>query len=428
MRSFLTYRKLLVCAWLLGILFAYYAKHHHWDPIGWDAKVYWNAINTVRAGVNPYTSGLEIQRVLFAKYGPGVHAFSYVYPPATLPLLRLLGHLPAWLLGSLYVVAVLAGTGLQFWAGWQLATEDERRWLAFLLPFLAFFPGLLYRDSVLGGNLAFVLEGLVMAAAVQGWKRGRWHWYYLAVVLISVFKPPLLTLLAFPVLVGRRQWLPAFITGAAGTALFFSQKLIWPDLFRDFIYTALEQFRINRDFGFDPSGAVARTLTWAGRGYETPSRLVYLFTVLVIGGVLLFTARKMRSTPLFRSDWLCVSLIGVALLNPRLKEYDILAITIPMLLIYWRLLCLLATVTGRPTHAETRPPEPRSDTFGAYGPDSPRLLLPLAALGWLVAANYRAINYEWRITELAILLLLFGAGTWALLSSTAHARASQPAS
>jgi len=58
----------------------------------------------------------------------------------TLPLLRLLAAFPAWLLGLFYWAAIATGALLQLWAGFQMAEERERRWLALMLPALAFFP------------------------------------------------------------------------------------------------------------------------------------------------------------------------------------------------------------------------------------------------------------------------------------------------
>lgn len=305
-------------------------------PAGWDAGIYGKAIQSLRHGIDPYATGIAEQQAfenrpasLQAEHAP----FTYVYSPLTLPLLRLLILLPDWLLAALFWAAVIAGFFLQLWAGFQMADEHERRWLVLLLPAVAFFPGLITDDVILSGNVSYVLYGAVLAAAVPGWKRGRWFWFYAAVLAASVFKMQLLTLLAFPVLVGKRKWLPAIGTAAAGLAVVTAQAQLWPGLFREYLTTIRIMFGLIPDFGYGPAGILGRFLWNQGLPYSQAMTLTYLVFGGAIGVVLLSLASQARQEVFPRVIWLPVALVGTFLLNPRIMKYDMAAITIPMLLV-----------------------------------------------------------------------------------------------
>jgi len=387
-------------------------------PVGWDNQVYWKAIQCVHRDADPYAEGIAAQQIFHERFGFSPHGspMTYVYSSSTLFLLRLLSFVPGTLLAILYVAALAIGFLLQLWSGWQMATVQERSWLVFLLPAVAFFPGLLNHDVLLSGNIVYLLYGLILAAAVSGWKRNRWRWFYLAVLVASCCKAPLLTLLAFPVLVGRRQWLPAVGTGVAGTLLFFSQLLFWPSLFKEYLLAVQLQFDWNRDFGFGSAGVLGKYLADAGLPYSKAMVVLYLIFAFVLGAILLLTTSRVCKDAINRHTWLPIALVGTILLNPRIKEYDVAAVTIPMLLIAWR---VLRMVLDRSASIESgdRPCSISSDSNKSYAstPEKPRLPLIIAASGWFLAANIAANDgSNWQPIELAILLLLFSAGTWML--------------
>ena len=62
----------------------------------------------------------------------------------------------------------------------------------FLLPFAVFFPGLLCDTTIVAENIAYPLYGLILAAAIPGWKRNKWLWFYAAVIAASIVKVPML--------------------------------------------------------------------------------------------------------------------------------------------------------------------------------------------------------------------------------------------
>ncbi len=380
---------------------------------GWDSGGYWKTIQSVRQGSDPY-AGVDAARQAFvqrftasnpAGHPPFVYACS-PYPPVTLPLLRLLAMFPGWVLGLFYAAAVATGAVVELWAGLQMADKDERRWLVLLMPALIFFPGLITDDAILSGNVAYVLYGLILAAAVAGWKRGNWSWYYIAVLAASGFKAPLLSLLAFPVLMDRRQWFPTGIAAASGVVIFATQSLLWPGMFREWLLNTQLMFDGGHDFGFGPAGLLGRALWSQGRPYSPAVSMLYVAFAGMLGILLLVLARRVREWNLPQETWAPVALVGTLLLNPRIMKYDLAAITIPMLLIGWR---ALRIALGRPA----------GDILGVNAADggqkgSERELIVVGAGCLLIPNVITVAGPTWVPVEVAVLLAIFAMGVWSL--------------
>lgn len=395
----LSHGRLVVLLWAAAIIAA--ATMAYTGPAGWDAQIYWRALQNLRHAEDPYAVGIAAQ-IAFRNRpvsSPVEHVpFTYVYSPMTLPLLSALTSVPGWLLGLLYGLAVSAGFLLQLWAGFQMAEKRERPWLALMLPAVAFFPGLVTDDTILSGNIGYVLYGVILATAVSGWKRGRWFWYYVAVLAASIVKAPLLNLLAFPILVGKRQWLPAGGTAAAGLALFAVQAKIWPEQFREYLVAIRLMFDIVHDFGFGPGGSIGRGLWRAGRPYSSASIVAYLVSSLVVGVVLLILRRRVRLGQMTQEEWIPVAMVGTLLFYPRIMRYDLAAFSIPMLLIAWR--------TFRKT-AEFSAPATSGKLF-------PRLNRETAIVPvFFLATNVLTVTGPmWVPVELMALLAIFALGVW----------------
>jgi hypothetical protein len=342
----------------------------------------------------------------------------------TLPMLRQLGKIPPLYRGSGFYLALLTGFMLQLWAGWEMATPKEQQILKFLLPAIFFFPGLLNADVLLSGNIAYLLYGLVLAAAVPGWKRNNWNWFYVAVLLSSCCKAPLLTLLALPALFGRGQRFRAGIAGALGTLLFACQSLIWPRLFSDFLRAVDLQFEWNHDFGFGPAGLLGEELQSIGVRYTLTTEILYAAFAATVLTILLFTIRRTSSNDAARMAWLPAMLVGTVLLNPRIKEYDVAALTIPMLLIAFRFISLVAeSRAGMRSQTIATIPGACAEVQGARVIDRvltgwTRSHLLVSIAGWFLAVNFAAAAGLWKPVEFILLLSFFIGGTWTALTLT----------
>lgn len=364
-------------------------------PLGWDAQGYWDAVQTVHHGADPYAKDLAALQAYQGKLAANPaerQPFVYVYSPTTLPLLRLLGALPGWLLAVLYGAAVALGAILALWAGFQLADESERPFLALVAPALIFFPGLVADDVILSGNVAFPLYGMILAAATLGWKRGRWFWFYAAVVVASIFKTPFIALVAFPVLIDRKQWISSCRTAVAALLLFAAQVRLFPATFPEYLSSVRLVFDWMHDFGYGPAGTLARALWSPG---QSPALLVTILHLVFVGGmaiVLLFLARRVRDENVPQQMWIPVALVGTFLLNPRIMKYDMAAITIPMFLIAWR--GLRAVV------------EDRGESVASSG----RLLVFVGAACFLVPNLMTVFGPVWWPVELLVMLTVFALG------------------
>lgn len=299
-------------------------------PPGWDLAVYQQAMKWLRDGLDPYVIGQTLQ---IAAHARGHVAFAYVYPPLTTVILRLLNFIPAQPGRLLYWTVYAAGFGGQLWAASHLARPSERKLLGYLLPVAVFFPGLIPNEVILSGNVAIPLYGVLWVGAIRGWKQERWGWFYAAVLAISLFKLPLLTLLAIPLLMGAAQFMNSLMTAVGGLGLFFVQRIIWPKEFSEYLNDVQMQFTLNHDFGHGAVGMVGHVLWAMGKPFTTVSTVFYLIYGTLIFVVLTSLARMYRRKEVEGSTWMTVLLTGTILLNPRIMTYDALAVTVPMMLL-----------------------------------------------------------------------------------------------
>jgi len=279
----------------------------------------------------------------------------------------------------------------------QAAEPNERRFFACLAPAAAFFPGLLQHDAVMSGNLAFILYGLIFLAALLGWRRGRWHWFYLAVLIASCFKIPFLSLLAIPVLSARRQWIPAGITGASGVVLFAAQLWIWPSYFHNYLLALELIFRYDHGFGVGPAGLISSSLLNAGLPYAAGTIFHFLFSLLFFS-LLLYLSRQFLAGKFSLEQWIPVMVTGIFLLSPRIQEYDVAPLGLLMAFILWRAVSSLTSAA--------------------------RAIYLCSLFFILINAIVICINsidiasYYWNHIEGFLLVGIFGAGSWNLLRQT----------
>ncbi len=368
------------------------------DPPGWDVAIYHNAIHALAAGHDPYADAIAVQQLFHqqvALHGKTDPPYSYVYSPLTLPLLRLVGRLPALLSGTLYwciyALAVLA----QIWVGVWAADHAERRAILYLAPVAAFFPGLLANGIVLSGNIAYLLYAAILLSAVVGWRGGSWRWFYLVTLAASCVKAPMLSLVVIPVFSARRQWLPAGLTVAAGAACFALQPVLWPSLFKHYLQAVELQFSYNRDFGCSPAGLFSGFLFDRGIPYAPSTYIVYICYAVPLLALLFYLSRRFLQHALSLTQWVPVLLVGAILLNPRLIEYDVAPLTLPLALIAHR---FLRSITTRRTAI-------------------------LLAAGFFLVTNVFAL-YSWELRKLIdgpLLVLLFLGGSWNLVQVSARA-------
>ncbi len=362
------------------------------EPSGWDVHIYLQGVQSVHAGHDPYADAIAVQRAFHDHrelFPDGATPFSYVYSPITLPALRFVATHPIWLSAILYWSLYVLGLFAQVLGGAQLVLPSERKVFLFFLPVAGFFPGLLASDILWSGNVAFILYGAVLACAVIGWRRKSWTWFYLAVVLASCVKAPLLSLVVIAPLTAPRQWLRATVAAVAGLALFAVQPLIWPSLFKHYLQAVELQFSYNRDFGSSPAGLFSGLLYDHHIPYSPASYFFYIAYAGPLFILLLWLSRNYLRGRFTLQQWAPVVLVGVLLLNPRILEYDEIFVTLPLALILWRFCASLL-----PT----------------------RQAIALAAAIFMA---FNAIAYQnwqiWKLTEGPLLVIFFAIGVWTLL-------------
>ena len=181
------------------------------DHAGWDVVFYRNAVVAMRAGHDPYVDAMAAQEAFhrdLALHPNATPPYSYVYSPLTLPPLRLVGRLPGRLTYIAYAILSAISAFALVWVGFRTGEAADRPFLNLVTPVAVFFPGLLAHDTVLSGNVAFLLYALVLLGAAYGWMRGKYLWCYVAIIVASCFKAPLLSLVVVPLFSARKQWPP----------------------------------------------------------------------------------------------------------------------------------------------------------------------------------------------------------------------------
>jgi hypothetical protein len=314
-------------------------RHDDAHPVGWDLDVYKAASRSLAIGHDPYLDATAIQQE-YHKHEPhpfGTRVpFCYVYSPVTLPFVRPLTG--TWHAAALTAYWILYGLAALVPIGVALWTATNRREAAVYwacAPLSLIFPAMILNTVIFSGNIAYILHGAVLLAAWRGWKRGQWIPFYLVVFVASCFKAPMLYLLAIPVLSERKQWTGSVLAAIAGVGMFASQHLLYPSLFRNYLVAVELQFSYNHDFSASPAGLLADAL------YDViPYKITTVGFYLFYAGLFLLILFPLRARYLRgqigQKHWIPVMLVGVALLNIRIMEYDIAAITMMMVVVAWR--------------------------------------------------------------------------------------------
>ncbi len=340
------HRFVIALIWLAAIAFIgwwsaseFSSGAYSGDALGGDAKNYLVAIDSMRQGGDVYRDGIGTLRDYLATAGVNASRRAplvYWYPPLSLHIFKFLAPLRDSTLVYLYAAVFTLSWLILLKVGYSLASVQERKWLQFLLPLCVFFPGLLADLGVFALNIAIILYALILLGAQRGWRHNRWFWFYLAVFFAAIFKPYMLTLLALPLLTGRRQWRPAIFAAISGLALFALQAWLWPQQMEEFrqLYQLVQTS--THDFGYGPSGLFCQFL-WR-HGVQTGSIFpgCSLVWIAALFAALSFLSLRLKENPELRDSWRPIALIGVICLSPRVTACETSAVMIPMLLVCLR--------------------------------------------------------------------------------------------
>ena len=305
-----------------------------------DLRVTSEAMHYLQMGVDPYGVSLERQKAEAAlghskgEAALGHHVFVYLYPPVSIEILKVLNMIPAWLRTAIFWIAYATGFGLQLWAGSRFALPAEQHMLRFVFPLVIFFPAFVPSDTLLSGNMAIPMYGAVLAAAARGWHKQRWGAFYAVVLASSFFKPPILVWLVVPLLLGSAQGVPAVAAALGGVGLFAVQKFLWAQRFAEFMSSI--RYTLPLEINYSLVAMFGKVLEFLGHPSDRAAMAFYLAASLAIFGVLLYFAREFRRKNVAGQNFAAVLLVSTALFALRLKEYDLLPLTIPMALIVLR--------------------------------------------------------------------------------------------
>jgi hypothetical protein len=376
--------------WILAVITIAVLAMRPGYVVGWDLDVYRQAVLSLRAGHDPYLACVAARKMYFdhlAAHPLAPRPFGYIYPPITLPFLQMLSKWHMLTVGVVYWAMYAIGVMVVLWASRFSIRKNE--WTAFslLAPASLFFPGFLQSDPLFSGNVAYILYGTIFAGAGVGWRTGKWRWFYVAVLVASLIKPTFLSLLGIPVFTAACQWLPALATAALSLCCNVLQEPFWPVQFGNYRMSLQSQVvDYIHDFGLHPAGVLADAL-YDKVPYRITFVLLYGVCTVLFGGALLHLRGRFLRGEISLKDWIPVVLIGVTFLNPRIMQYDLLPVTLPMALVGWRFF------------------------HRWFGDCRPAVITMFV---FFVVLNV-AGNFAWAPTECLLLVGLFLAGTWTLL-------------
>jgi len=309
-------------------------------PNSFDLRVSSEAMHCLRMGVDLYAASLARQKAEAAlghdkgEAALGHRVFVYLYPPISIEFLKVLNMLPAWLRAAIFWMVYALGFGLQLWAGSRFALEAERHMLRFLFPLVMFFPAFVPSDTLLSGNIAIPMYGAVLAAAARGWHTQRWGAFFGVVLASSLLKPPILVWLVVPLLLGGAQAAPSVGAALCGVGLFAVQKFLWPQRFAEFMSSI--RYTLPLEINYSLVAMFGKFLKFIGHPSDRAAVAFYLAVSLAVFGMLVYFARELRRKNVAGQNIATVVLVSTALFALRLKEYDLLPLTIPMALILLR--------------------------------------------------------------------------------------------
>ncbi|MDE3105431.1 MAG: hypothetical protein KGK08_09680, partial [Acidobacteriota bacterium] len=145
------------------------------------------------------------------------------------------------------------------------------------------------------------------------------------------------TMLLIPAMLRRRKFLSLIPICAIGLLVFYLQSVFWPLYFEHYLESINLMFKLNHDFGCGPVGILETILAQHGIGYMRIGEIAYAFYSISMLGILLFLAHLYSRGKIAFLDWMPILIVGVILLNPRLIEYDVAAMTIPLAVLLVRI-------------------------------------------------------------------------------------------
>lgn len=308
---------LLACAYLAFVNRFNFVLPMLPGGVFWDSAVFAAAGEQVSQGINPYLEPVidypfTLPFISAPQVAAGLSALASIFGPALFPLLALC-HVAALILTPLLLTRLFIGRS------WQEAL--------FGFGLAACFLAAAGVTAIVAGNFGVFLYLAIFAAMIPGLRDQKWIWFHIAVAIAVQIKPPYGLLWIVPVLANGWSWKQfqhAAIAAVASTLPYFAAYLIDRSFFNDWLGSLARQVEFG-DHGDAPYGAVIN-LNADLRGGIVPMIVHIAVCLPLLIFLMLDRTRGMRKV---------AALVAFAILaNPRLKEYDLTFVTIPVAALY----------------------------------------------------------------------------------------------
>lgn len=280
----------------------------------WDARVFADAGEHVANGRNPYLQpGQEIPYLSLPFISAPIVARTLgalynVFGPHLNAMLQL-AHIAAIVFAPLMLSRLFLG----------------KSWSDAAFGYGLFFTGIgaFGVTTFIAGNFGAVLYLAIFAALAHAMTKKNWLWYHLALIVAVQVKFPYALLWIVPVLVNGWSWREArnsVLACLAAALLLAVTSALDPVFLRSWLTALSHQVNVTGDFGFSFFGITSDLL---GPDYGA---VPYMVHIAICAPLLVFLLLDPTKGPMKAA-----ALVAFAILaNPRMKEYDIAFVAIPV--------------------------------------------------------------------------------------------------
>ncbi len=321
-----------ICSFMLAAAYflylAFVTRH-----LFWDAKIYAAAAKALQAGVSPYDF-----TYLHNKFGI---LNPYVYPPFVAHLFSKIG----WLLFSpigfsaILLIHILCWLAIPFLLAGSPTNWYSRHFAYVWGLYLTLF-GMAGTRLLVVGNIASILLGILIYSTVKAVRSGDYKLFWLVLIAVSYVKFYLLIFLIFPVVLDKK-YIGAIVAISLVVILLSIDWAFEPDLFHQFI----AQMKADAQGGAVAGWSLFALVSLAVRSgfglFDPMAHIIMIAFELVSIAIVLLLAHEIsdrRQRPIRFDLFCCWLLLSAFLISPRLFDYDLAVVVVPVTLLAQMLL------------------------------------------------------------------------------------------
>ena len=311
---------------ITGVLAAAYVLYLLFVSHGfWDFAAYVVAVQAMEAGASPYDFGFIVSH-----FGMGMH---FVYPPFVAEAFYKLSGLVLTPVGlaTLLIVTIISTLGIPY-----LLADSPKRWYSPKFLYLCGLYFVLWGFAgirlVASGNIQAIICAAIVISIVAAVRMQEYKLFWFALAFGSLIKIYFIAFLLVPLILDKKYF--ASIVFVLLVGMFYAADYLFnPEMFSQFVTTIGSQSMDTQAIGFSFYALAVAALQTVFPNDSFRVQVIALgmhfFLVLVI--FLLAHAIAARHARPQRFNLFCCWLFMSAyLVSPRLLEYDMVVLVVPL--------------------------------------------------------------------------------------------------